>query len=515
MTVTARATAALLVLTLLMATGPARVDGQRFDAAEMDRWVEAELPATFDRYREFLRLPNDARNPGDLGPVLAWLEDAFQARGFTTRRIETAGLPLLLAERPTTGADRTVLIYHHADGQPVDPARWDQASPWEPVLKARDDLGGWREIPWARLAGPRDPEWRVFARSASDSKGPIIQLLAALDVLDRRGIPPAVNLKVIVDLEEELGSPNLPPAVARHRDLMAADALVILDGPPHASGRPTLTFGARGIATFTLTTYGPRVPQHSGHYGNYAPNPAAHLARILASMKDPAGRVTIDGWYDGITVDAETRRLLAAVPDDEPVIREALGIAEADAVAGSLQEALQYPSLNVRGLASAWVGDQARTVIPATATAEVDIRLVVESDPERLLDLVRSHIQSLGYHLLDRAPTDAERRAHPRLASFTSHIAYGAFRTPVDSGLGVWLRGAMRDRYGVDPVIIRTSGGSVPIAPFVAALDVPAAMVPTVNPDNNQHSPNENLRVGSFVDGIGAIATVLARAFPR
>jgi acetylornithine deacetylase/succinyl-diaminopimelate desuccinylase-like protein len=481
------------------------------EPAEVDAWVEARLPVAFELYRDLLRLPNDAHQPEDLHVVLAWLEDAFHERGFTTRRLETPGLPLLLAERPVPGAARTLLIYLQADGQPVDPARWDQASPWEPVLKERGGDGRWRELPWDRLHGARDPEWRIFARSAADSKGPVAQFLTALDILAEQGLGTAFNLKVIVDAEEELGSPNLPPAVEAHREVLAADGLVILDGPPHVSNRPTLGFGARGIATATLTTFGPRVPQHSGHYGNYVPNPAWHLARILSSMKDDDGRVTLPGWYDDVELDAETRRLMDAVPDDEPAIRQALGFARADAIGESLQEAVQYPSLNIRGLASGWVGQEARTIIPATATAELDIRLVPETDPHRLLDLVRTHIRDLGYHLVDGEPTEDERRTHPRLAALSFSVAYGAFRTPVDSELGTWLRAALADRYGRDPILIRTSGGSIPIAPFVTTLGVPAVSVPTVNPDNNQHSPNENLRVGNFVDGIAVITSILAR----
>jgi acetylornithine deacetylase/succinyl-diaminopimelate desuccinylase-like protein len=203
--------------------------------------------------------------------------------------------------------------------------------------------------------------------------------------------------------------------------------------------------------------------------------------------------------------------VLAAVPDDEPAILAALGVKDPDRVAGSLQEAIQYPSLNIRGMASAWIGDQVRTVIPATATAEVDVRLVPESDPERLLGLVTDHVRSLGYHLVEGEPTDDERASHPRLAALTATISYGAFRTPLDSELGEWLRAAMRDRYGKDPILIRTSGGSIPISPFVATLGIPAVSVPTVNPDNNQHSPNENLRVANFVDGIGMMVTFLRR----
>ena len=472
--------------------------------------AQAQIPEALETYRDLLSLPNDANFPDDMSLVVEWLEDAFEKRGFETQRIPTAGSPLLLASRPVPGAARTVLIYLQADGQPVEPTAWHQRDPYEPVLKEADGGGGWKQIPWARLSGDRDPDWRIFARSASDSKGPIAQFLAALDALAAAGRQTDFDMKVIVDTEEEMGSPNLPAAVETHRDLLAADMLVIFDGPPHVSGRPTLDFGARGIATVSLTVYGPRLPQHSGHYGNYLPNPAVRLAQIIASMKDDRGRVTIPGFYDGVSLDVATLQRLARVPDDEASILSRMGVAEPDAVAGSLQQAIQFPSLNVRGMRSAWVGSESRTIVPATAVAEIDVRLVLESDPERLIRLVREHIERLGYHLTSGAPTDEERKEHARIASFQSSIFYAAYRTEIDSDAGLWLRSAFEHLYGEEPILIRTSGGSIPISPFVQTLGVPAVSVGTVNPDNNQHSPNENLRLGNFEDGIATILAVLA-----
>lgn len=498
------------VASAAVAPAPAPAAAQAPPAEAIRAAAAQEASAAFALYRELLTLPNDAHHPDDIERLLGWLDGAFQRRGFSTSILPTPGSDLLLAERPGPDGAPTVLVYLQADGQPVDPSRWDQESPWIPVLKRRSESGGWEEIPWSSLEGERDPDWRIFARSASDSKGPVAQFLAGIDALGRMGRAPDFAIKVIVDTEEEMGSPNLPEAVARFRDRLAADMLVIFDGPPHASGAPTLTFGARGIARFTLTTYGPRVPQHSGHYGNFAPNPAMRLAQILASMKDEHGRVLIPDWYDGVTIDAATREILRRVPDDESAIMEAMGIAGRDSVGATLQEALQYPSLNVRGMRSAWVGDQARTVIPATAVAEVDVRLVVETDGARLLELARRHIESLGYHLLEGEPTESERQAHPKLATFEGSVSYRAFRSDFDSRPGLWLTRALTRLNGAEPVRIRTGGGSIPISPFVETLGVPAVIVPTVNPDNNQHSPNENLRVGSFLDGIATILSVLA-----
>jgi acetylornithine deacetylase/succinyl-diaminopimelate desuccinylase-like protein len=505
----------LLAWTLLLLAGaPLAAQGQRLARGELERLADAEARRAVPMLRELLAIPNDAHFPDQLARNREWIERAFEARGFTVRALETAGEPLLLAERSVEQPERRVLVYLQVDGQPVDPSHWVLAPPFEPTLAEPDpDAGapfGWRAIPWSRLEGPWDPEWRVFARSASDAKGPIAMLLAALDALERAGRRPSYDLALVLDFEEELGSPHLPDAVERHRQALAADLLVIFDGPRHPSNRPTLQFGARGIATVTLEVYGPRVPQHSGHYGNWAPNPAQRLAVLLASMKGEDGRVRIPGFYDGVELDQATRELLRRVPDDEDAIRRSLGIAAPDAVGASLQEAIQFPSLNVRGLSSAWVGDAARTVVPASAVAELDLRLVPETPGERQVELVRAWVEEQGYHLIEgREPTDEERAAHPKIARFDAEISYQAFRTPYDSQVGRWLGRALRRAFGAAPIRVRMAGGSIPISPFVTTLGVPAVSVPTVNADNNQHSPNENLRLGNWVEGIRTFLAIL------
>jgi acetylornithine deacetylase/succinyl-diaminopimelate desuccinylase-like protein len=471
--------------------------------------------ANFDHavalYREFLSLPNDAKFPDDIARLVDWMEPAFAARGFEVQRMPTAGSPLLLAQRIDPDADQTVLVYLQSDGQPVDPSAWHQDSPYQPVLKTRNAQGDWETIAWDSLSSEYDPNWRVFARSASDSKGPMTQFLVAMDVLNKAGHELDFNLKVIIDTEEEMGSPNLPDAVTANRELLAADLLLIFDGPPHPSNKPTVKFGARGIVTVTLQSYGPRVPQHSGHYGNYTPNPAFHLARILASMKDEDGRVLIPGFYDGVELSDEVREILAAVPDDEVAIRAAMGIARADRIGSNLQESVQYPSLNIRGLSSGWVGDESRTIVPATAVAEIDVRLVNESDPDYLVGLIRQHIEDLGYYVIDREPTEDERQRHWGIVTMTSDFSYSAYRSGFDEAAGLLARKGLKHLYGEEPVLIRTSGGSIPISPFVETLGIPAASVPTVNIDNNQHSPNENIRLGNFIEGIAMLVAVLSQ----
>ncbi len=464
---------------------------------------------SFKEFYELLSLSNDAHFPADIEKNVQWCEQAFARRGFTTKRLNTPTVPLLLAERKVKAAQKTVLIYLQIDGQPVNPAQWDQESPWKPTLKEKDGTGQWHAIAYERLYEDLNPDWRIFARSTSDAKGPAMAFLAAMDAATELKVVPNYNIKVIMDFEEELGSPNLPAAVTTYKTELAADRLIIYDGPRHVSNQPTLSFGARGICEITLTTFGPRVPVHSGNYGNYTPNPALRLAKLLASMKDDDGRVTIPGFYDGITLTEEEKAILKQVPDDETEIRKFLGIAAPDKIGDNFQESLQYPTLNIRGMDALFIGKEARTLIPATATAEIDIRLVPSSDPDRLIGLVKKHIQDQGYYLVDQIPTEEERMQHPRIAAFQSSFSYAAFQTPFQSETGIWLSKAMVRAFGKEPIKVRTAGGSIPISPFVTTLGIPAVAVPTVNADNNQHAENENIRVGNYIDAVKTFVAIL------
>ena len=228
-------------------------------------------------------------------------------------------------------------------------------------------------------------------------------------------------------------------------------------------------------------------------------------------MKDDEGRVLITGFYDGVEISEEVKQILGQVPDDEDAMQKRLGIARPDQVAATYQLSIQYPSLNIRGMQAAWIGDKVRTIVPATAIAEIDVRIVMESDPTRLVQLIRNHVENQGFHVVSGRPTDAERSMYPNLVAMSSQHSYNAFRTPYDSEVGLWLSAAMIRTFGVDPIRIRTSGGSVPIEPFVSTLGIPAVTVPTVNRDNNQHSPNENIRLGNIRDGIRTFIGILTQ----
>jgi len=494
----------LLSITLLSFV----VYGQKKNINEAEL-IRKHAVASFRDLFDLLSIPNDAHFPADIEKNIQWCEQAFSKRGFTTTRLETSTVPLLLAELKVKKPVKTVLIYLQIDGQPVDSSKWFQPSPWTPTLKEKDDQGNWKIIDFQQLYSMINPDWRIYARSASDAKGPAIAFLGSLDAMKEARFEPNYNIKVIMDFEEELGSPRLPDAVKKYKQELASDLFIIFDGPRHVSNEPTLSFGARGICDITITTYGPRQPVHSGNYGNYTPNPAMRLSQLLASMKDEDGRVIIPGFYDGITLTEEEKKTLRQVPDDENEIKKFLGISEPDKVGDNFQESLQYPSLNIRGLDALYVGDKARTLIPAEAIAEIDVRLVPSSDPQRLIQLIRNHVVDKGYHIVNGKPTEEERMKYPKLASFQSSVSYLAFQTPFDSEVGKWLNRAMTTAFGKEPIKIRTAGGSIPISPFVITLGIPAVAVPTVNADSNQHAPNENIRVGNYMEAVQAFYYIL------
>ena len=472
---------------------------------------------SIESFREFLSIKNDANYKNEMKPLIEWGINNFQKYGFEVERLETPELPLLLASKVISEDLNTLLIYLQFDGQPVDNSKWDQEDPYKAVLKERIN-NEYKITDWSRLDNItfddlKKEDLRIFARSASDAKGPVMMIINALEIMKRNNIELEYNLKVIMDFEEEISSPNLADAVKKYSSKLKSDALLIFDGPKHPSNLPTLTFGARGISDITLITYGPIVPQHSGHFGNYAPNPVFRMSEILSSMKDPNGRVVIPGFYDGIELDEKTLKILAEVPDDEGKMMNDMQFKKPDNVGKNYQESIQYPSINIRGIESGWVREEVRTIVPSECIAEIDVRLVLESDPIRLHNLIKSHIEELGYYVIDRRPTKDERLKHNKIVTFVSSFDYDAFRTDIESEIGKWLIKSLKKTFGIEPVKKRTSGGSVPISPFVNTLGIPAVTVPTVNQDNNQHSPNENIKIENYVTGIETYLGILTDKF--
>lgn len=477
--------------------------------AQEEAQLKRQVRQAINEIRSFVKIPNDALEHADINRNLTWLEKNFNARGFNSSILPTEGESLFFASLPMVDSKPTILFYMHLDGQSVDPSKWNQPNPYEVVLKSPDGAV-WKNQVFDDLNDDINYDWRLFGRSTSDDKGPIVMFLSAIDLLKENGQEIPFNIKVILDSEEEKSSKPLPKAVKEYRELLKADFLIINDGPVHVSGKPTVVYGCRGITTLSLTTHGPIKPQHSGHYGNYAPNPGFQLAQILATMKDANGSVLIDGYYDGIMIDENAMAVLKSVPDDETTINTNLAVKTPEKVGAFYQEALQYPSLNIRGLGSGWIGKKARTIVPESATAELDMRLVPESDGARLKGLVKKHIENQGFHIMDTIPSRKERMNHDKIITITEGSVTDAFRTDLTDPYGEYLVNTLKTTLGEDVVQIRIMGGTVPIAPFINELKIPAFIVPMVNPDNNQHSPNENLKIGQIAYGIQVFYGILS-----
>src|SRR5215471_3123102 len=362
-------------------------------------WVDAHRQAVLDELIALLSIPNVASDKPNIRRNAEHIRDLLAKRGIAAEILETTGNPLVFGSLQVPGATRTLLFYCHYDGQPVDKSKWRQPDPFTPVVRGEG------------------ADARIYARSASDDKAPIVALLAALDAMKSANVAPSVNVKFIFEGEEEAGSVSLVPAIARYRDKLRADVMIILDGPGHSSGRPTVAYGARGIALVNLTVYGPKSGVHSGNYGNWIPNPAMRLAQLLASMKSPDGRVTVAGFYDTVPpLGAEDRAMLDGVPEDSDRMLRTFGVAQPEQAFPKLQYALQYPTLNVRGLSSAYVGAGARTIIPDRATAALDLRLVKETRADDLVAKLRAHVEQQGYHVVAADPDDATRARYSRIA---------------------------------------------------------------------------------------------------
>ena len=282
----------------------------------------------------------------------------------------------------------------------------------------------------------------------------------------------------------------------------------------HQTRLPQIALGVRGYSGFELTVYGPERELHSGHYGNWVPNPALELATLLASCKDDAGRVLIEGFYDDtLPIGAADEAAMAALPAIEDQLIEDLGFGGSEAPGSSYPARLMEPSFNVRGLRAADVGASARNVVPAQATASVDVRLGAGDDPNVMLDRVKAHIESRGYEVVERAPTSTERRTHRRLARFDRGIGYRAVRTPIDAPLARLLIEAAATAADGEVVALPTFGGSIPLHSFEDLLEAPVVVVPIANHDNNQHAADENLRIGNLWYGMDLWATILTMDF--
>lgn len=469
--------------------------------------------------REFaglLAIPNVASDTPNIARNADAIKALLQQRGFAARLLDGQGGPApVYGELRVPGAQRTLVVYAHYDGQPADAAQWT-GDPWAPTLRDKPVEEGGRDV---GFAGPFDPEWRLYARGASDDKAPIVGLLTALDALRATRTPLSVNLKVFFEGEEEAGSPHLESVLRANAELLRADLWLLCDGPVHQSRKMQLYFGARGVTGVDVTVYGPLRALHSGHYGNWAPNPAVLLAHLIAGLRDTEGLIRIAGFGDDVRppTDAE-RQALASVPDVDALLRRALGLAATEAEGANLAGRILLPALNVRGLAAGHVGDKAANAIPAEASASIDFRLVPDQTPARVRERFEAHLAREGFHVVRETPDLATRLAHPRIVKLAWGPGYPAARTALDLPVSLALRKVVADAGGGPVIAMPTLGGSIPMYLFQDVLKAPVIGLPIANHDNNQHAANENIRLQNLWDGIDVYAGILARlgsAFPR
>src|SRR5215218_3195675 len=453
----------LLLLTLL----PFAVFAQTQD--KVREYRRANERQILKEFTTLLAIPNVASDTQNIRRNAELIVEMMKQRGLNPRLLEgsTANTPpAVYGEWKTPGAQRTIIVYAHYDGQPTDPKQWTGTSPWQPVFRSAALEANGHIVASPAEGTLINPQWRIYARSASDDKAGVMAILTAFSALKEKGVALTSNVKFFFEGEEEAGSPHLGEVIDRNKELLAADAWIIGDGPVHQSGRKQVVFGARGDTNVDVTVYAAKRPLHSGHYGNWSPNPANLLARLLASMKDDDGKVTIEGWYSDVEPLGEAeRRAIADAPQYDDELKRQLGLKRAEGGGKALLELINLPSLNINGFASGDIGALARNVIPTTATAVLDLRLVKGNDHDRQVQRLVEHIRKQGYQVTDREPSDAERAQYPLLARVSVRPGgYNAERTRMDLPISKSVIDAVQSTTPEKIVLLPTSGRSLPLS---------------------------------------------------
>ncbi len=483
----------------LLAADPATIANK---ARDWRRQNEREILREFS---ELLAIPNLASDQANIRRNAELIAAMLKKRGLTTQLLTLEGAPpIVVGDLVVPQAKRTIAFYAHYDGQPADPSQW-KSEPWQPVMRDREG----RDVDWA-AAKSIDPEWRLYGRSSSDDKAPIIGIVAALDALRAQGVEPAVNIRFVFEGEEEAGSPHLAAFLKKYPKVLRPDAWVLCDGPVHQSRQAELFFGARGVIDLELTVYGPAKGLHDGHYGNWVPNPIVRLTHLLDSMRDENGRILIKGFYDEVRPPSEEERAaLAKIPDVEAELRREFQIGATEGAGKPLNELLLLPALNVRGIRSGGVGAESSNSIPPEARASLDFRLVPNETPESIKPLVERHLEAQGYKIVRETPDAATRMKHARIVRANWGTGYPPARTSLALPLSREIAGLMTGA-GHAPVLLPTVGGSIPMYLFQQPNDTPVIGLPIVNHDNNQHAADENLRLQNLWDGIEIYAALFA-----
>ncbi len=489
---------------------------QTADVRKVREYRQQQEHAIINEYLSFLSLPNVAKDTAGILNNASFIMEMMKKRGIQNVQLLSANTtgapPTVYGEKLIPGAAGTLIFYAHYDGQPVNPAQWAKGlEPFGPKLLSAPIEKNGSFLPLPAPDKSFEPEWRIYARGASDDKAGVMTILNGFEAISKLGLSPAYNIKFFFEGEEEAGSPHLNEILDRYKHLLQSDLWIICDGPVHQSGKKQVVFGVRGDTNLDLTVYASKRPLHSGHYGNWAPNPAMMLARLLSTMKDENGHVTIKGFYDDVVpLSVAEKKALQLVPSVDEQMKDELGLSVTELKSKSLAEAINLPSLNINGMQSGNVGKQASNVIPTTATAVLDLRLVLGNDWKRQQQKILDHIRRQGYHVIDHDPTDEERKNYAKICKvIPGEDGYNAQRTPMDLPIARKVAEAVRSTTPDQVVLMPTLGGSLPLFLFEKHLQAKTITVPIANHDNNQHAENENIRIKNLWDGIETMAAIM------
>lgn len=434
--------------------------------------VEHNKQTYLDALFTLLRQPSISTQNVGIRECAGLLAGMLKQAGMGVKIMETKGHPLVFAERSVSSEAFTVLFYGHYDVQPPEPLEAWHSNPFAPQVR-----GG-----------------KIFARGAADNKGQLLaHILAVKAWLQTRGELP-LNVKMVFEGEEESSSPHLGSFVAQNRDLLKADLIYTSDGPLHETGTPVVLLGVRGILYVELAARGAKWDNHSGNKGGIVPNPAWTLIDLLRTMRDPQGKVTIDGFYEGVTPpDAATLDLIRKMPFDQEKIRMAIGYDAFDMDVESYGRKLMLePTFNISGFNSGYGGEGWKTIIPANALLKVDFRLVGDQDPDDIFQKVSRHV--------DKHAPDVQIRLIGSMKPSRTRPDIPAVQRVIK---------AVEHGYGIAPIVQPSLGGSLPDYVWTSILGVPSVLVPYANADENNHAPNENLDIDKFFAGIKCTLSVL------
>ncbi len=454
-----------------MMTSPSPED---LDLSDIFAFVDQHRQEFLDRLIDYVRRPSISAYGQGIGEVAEYIASVMNQLGLQARIIPTAGWPMVLGARTERPGAPTVLLYGHYDVQPPDPLEAWTSPPFDPTIR----------------------DGRLYARGVGDNKGQhFAQLMALETLLACRGTLPC-NIKVLLEGEEEIGSPQMTPFITAHREELLADLVITSDGPVHESGRSLVVFGVRGVLTFELRARGAHRDLHSGNWGGIAPDPLWTLVHLLATMKNERGDVTIEGFYDNVKplTDLE-RRAIARLPNDIEEVKRSLGLQRLDQpLDRNLAERLStWPTFTINGLHGGYAGPGSKTVLPHEAFAKCDIRLVEAQTTDEIFAKVEAHV-----------------RRHAPEVTLIRHGAMEPSKTPMDSPFTKPIVRALTAAQGEEPLLVPALGGSLPDYVFTKILGIPAFTVPYANADESNHAPNENLEVERFFQGIKTGAAMLS-----